>query len=250
MNKNLNYTFDTIRIVMVNTTEAGNIGAAARAMKNMALSNLYLVNPQNYPSAAATARASNADDILAKARVCKSLAEAVADCQLTIGTSLRKRNIKWQQTDVVNVCNTIIKTVNKDSKKQKIAIVFGSETSGLSNDELDLCQILMTIPSNADYPSLNLAQAVQIFSYQLYLKVRDDATSANNKSIETLPTNKELQHFYRHLDQVLKSIGYTNYHRPDKLIIRRLRNIFNRTQLYKDEVAIMRGILTKIKKYK
>jgi TrmH family RNA methyltransferase len=156
MNKEENYThtFDRVRVVMVNTTEPGNIGAAARAMKNMNLSQLTLVNPQGYPSAVATARASGADDVLSNALVCESLEEALQGAHLVIGASARQRNIKWKQMDVVGACNEIQKITSVEN--QTVAVVFGTEKYGLTNEELDLCQILMTIPGNPDYFSLYL----------------------------------------------------------------------------------------------
>ena len=168
--KESNYTspaFDKVRIVMVGTTEPGNIGAAARAMKNMSLSRLFLVNPNKYPSAAATARASGADDVLSNAVVCSSLEEALEGVHLVIGASARQRNIKWKQMDVIDTCKEIQKTLAKS--RQQVAVIFGTENSGLTNKELDLCHILMTIPGNPDYFSLNVASAIQVFAYQYFV---------------------------------------------------------------------------------
>ena len=149
---------------MVNTTEPGNIGAAARAMKNMMLSELYLVSPSNYPSAVATARASGADDVLSNAKVCSTLEEALKGASLVIGASARQRNIKWRQLDVIDACSEIQTTIA--SNDEEVAVVFGTENSGLTNEELDLCSILMTIPGNPKYFSLNVASAIQVFAYQ------------------------------------------------------------------------------------
>ena len=163
INKETNYTltsFNKVRIVMVNTTEPGNIGAAARAMKNMLLTELYLVSPLNYPSAVATARASGADDVLSNAKVCSTLEEALIGAHLVIGASARQRNIKWRQLDVIETCGEIQSIVS--SKGQEVAVVFGTENSGLTNEELDLCSILMTIPGNPEYFSLNVASAIQV----------------------------------------------------------------------------------------
>ncbi len=163
INKETNYTltsFNKVRIVMVNTTEPGNIGAAARAMKNMLLTELYLVSPSNYPSAVATARASGADDVLSNAKVCSTLEEALIGAHLVIGASARQRNIKWRQLDVIETCGEIQSIVS--SKGQEVAVVFGTENSGLTNEELDLCSILMTIPGNPEYFSLNVASAIQV----------------------------------------------------------------------------------------
>ncbi len=243
MEKDTNYTFDNIRVVMVNTTEPGNIGASARAMKNMNLSKLYLVNPKHYPSAVATARASGADDVLSKAVVCGSLKTALRGVHLVIAASARQRNIKWQQTDVVGACEKITKL----SKNQKAAVVFGTEKYGLTNQELELCQVLMTIPGNPDYFSLNVAFAIQVFAYQYY--VFSTTTKFDNSSNNKLASFDELEGFYNHLSQVLEHIEYFEEKRPKALLMRRLRRLFTKTELEKEEVAIFRGILRNIKAF-
>jgi len=244
MQKDTNYTFDNVRVVMVNTTEPGNIGAAARAMKNMNLSKLYLVNPKGYPSAVATARASGADDVLAGAVVCETLEEALQGSHLVIGASARQRNIKWKQMDVVGACSEIQKTTSVD--KQEVAVVFGTENSGLSNEELDLCQILMTIPGNPNYFSLNVASAIQVFAYQNYVY---NTTTEFEKSTNEIASYDELEGFYVHLAQVLEHIEYFEDKRPKELLMRRLRRFFGRAEPEKEEVAIFRGILRNIKPF-
>ena len=244
MEKDTNYTFDSVRVVMVNTTEPGNIGAAARAMKNMNLSKLYLVNPKGYPSAVATARASGADDVLAGAVVCDTLEEALQGSHLVIGASARQRNIKWKQMDVVGACSEIQKTTSVD--KQEVAVVFGTENSGLSNEELDLCQILMTIPGNPNYFSLNVASAIQVFAYQNYVY---NTTIEFEKSTNEIASNVELEGFYAHLAQVLEHIEYFEEKRPKELLMRRMRRFFGRAEPEKEEVAIFRGILRNIKPF-
>ena len=244
MQKDTNYTFDNVRVVMVNTTEPGNIGAAARAMKNMNLSKLYLVNPKGYPSAVATARASGADDVLAGAVVCETLEEALQGSHLVIGASARQRNIKWKQMDVVGACSGIQKTTSVD--KQEVAVVFGTENSGLSNEELDLCQILMTIPGNPNYFSLNVASAIQVFAYQNYVY---NTTTEFEKSTNEIASNVELEGFYAHLAQVLEHIEYFEEKRPKELLMRRMRRFFGRAEPEKEEVAIFRGILRNIKPF-
>lgn len=236
--------FDRVRVIMVNTTESGNIGAAARAMKNMSLSNLYLVNPQGYPSAVATARASGADDVLSNAVVCQSLEEALKGVHLVVGASARQRNIKWKQMDVVGTCGEIQKITSVDS--QQVAVVFGTEKSGLTNKELDLCQILMTIPGNPNYFSLNVASAIQVFAYQNY--VYNTTTQFEKSSNETAGFD-ELESFYEHLAQALEHIEYFEDKRPKTLLMRRLRRFFNRAEPEKAEIAILRGILRNIKPF-
>ncbi len=247
MKENEYYTFAKVRIVMVNTTEAGNIGASARALKNMCLSRLYLVNPSNYPSAEATARASGADDILASAKVCNSLADALFGCNLVIGASARQRSIKWQQLGLVQSCELIKSTVINDNKAE-IAVVFGTESSGLNNNELDMCQVLMTIAGNKDYFSLNVSQAVQVFSYQLYNQLINTKPTTNNDN--NLAKFEDIEYFYQHLEQILVSINYPSSKKPITLLMRRLRAIFSKALLKQDELAILRGILNAIEKYK
>jgi len=244
MQKETNYTFDNVRVVMVNTTEPGNIGAAARAMKNMNLSRLYLVNPKTHPSAVATARASGADDILSSAVVCDTLEEALAGTQLVIGASARQRNVKWRQMDVVDACTEIQKSTTVAG--QEAAVVFGTENSGLSNEELDLCQILMTIPGNPNYFSLNVASAIQVFAYQNYIS---NTTTAFEKSTNEIASYDEVEGFYAHLAQVLEHIDYFEEKRPKELLMRRMRRFFGRAEPEKEEVAIFRGILRNIKPF-
>jgi len=247
INKETNYTltsFDKVRIVMVNTTEPGNIGAAARAMKNMMLTQLYLVAPSNYPSAVATARASGADDVLSNAIVCSSLEEALIGVNLVIGASARQRNIKWRQLDVIETCNEIQSSVV--SNNQEVAVVFGTENSGLTNEELDLCSILMTIPGNPQYFSLNVASAIQVFAYQNYVSTVEGKF---DNTLGELVNFEDLNSFYKHLEQALEHLGYFDSKKPQNLLMRRLRRFFGRSVPEKEEVAILRGILNKIKPY-
>ena len=230
---------------MVNTTEPGNIGAAARAMKNMLLTELYLVSPLNYPSAVATARASGADDVLSNAKVCSTLEEALIGTHLVIGASARQRNIKWRQLDVIETCGEIQSIVS--SKGQEVAVVFGTENSGLTNEELDLCSILMTIPGNPEYFSLNVASAIQVFAYQNYVSTVE--SKFDNSGGETA-NFEELNSFYNHLEQSLEHINYFDSKKPKSLLMRRLRRLFGRSNPEKEEVAILRGILNKIYPYK
>ncbi|MBE29383.1 RNA methyltransferase [bacterium] len=247
LNNETNYTltnFNKVRIVMVNTTEPGNIGAAARAMKNMMLSQLYLVSPSKFPSAVATARASGADDILSNARVCSTLEEALNGVKLVIGASARQRNIKWRQLDVIDTCSQIQSSIV--SSDEDVAVVFGTENSGLTNEELDLCSILMTIPGNPKYFSLNVASAVQVFAYQNFISSIDGKFDNTPKDIASF---EDLNSFFKHLEQVLEHINYFDSKKPKSLLMRRIRRLFGRSEPEKDEIAILRGILNKINPY-
>ena len=227
-----------IRIVLVETSHPGNIGATARAMKNMSLNQLYLVKPHIFPCADATARASGADDILASAVVCESLNEAIADCSLVIGASARSRTITCPELNPRDCAEKVI----AESQHQQIAIIFGRENSGLKNHELDLCQYLLSIPCNPDYSSLNLAAAVQVVCYELLM------ASRQNQAIETIPpkippaTAQQMALFYEHLLQTLHDIEFIQSNKSD-VIMRRLRRLYHRSQLDSKEVDMLRGIL-------
>ncbi len=228
-----------IKIVLVETSHPGNIGAVARAMKNMSMSNLCLVSPKIFPSAEATSRATGADDILAKAIVYNSLHDAISDCQLVIGASARCRTISWPE---MTPRETAEKIVASDTKL-KTAIIFGRENSGLKNHELDLCQYLLRIPCNEDYSSLNIAAAVQVVCYELFIgagQYSELIIGDKGKAIKA--TNEQMDLFYEHLYQTLTDIGFIH---PDKSksIMRRLRRIFNRADLDVKEIDILRGIL-------
>jgi len=231
-------TLDNIRFVLVGTTHPGNIGAAARAMKTMGLSNLHLVTPKIYPSAEATARASGADDVLAKAIVHESLDDALAGCQQVYGMSARLRHLP---VPVVNPREAVAR-IQQSPDDAQIAIVFGRENSGLSNDELDRCQHLVNIPANTEYSSLNLAAAVQVLAYEL--KMSFDPTIVVGRIGEDREAidAKDLEHLYSHFEQSLTAIGFLDPENPRNLM-RRLRRLFNRAELDRNELQILHGIL-------
>jgi tRNA (cytidine32/uridine32-2'-O)-methyltransferase len=230
---------DNIVIVLVETSHPGNIGAVARAMKNMCMKHLVLVSPKLFPCADATSRASGADDILASAVVCSTLQEAIADCQIVIGSSARCRTISWPEITPRECAEKL----SLDARDNKVAIVFGRESSGLKNEELDLCQYLLRIPCNPDYSSLNLAAAVQVICYELFVASgqRYDVAIGDKGEIP-LATADQMESYYEHLAQALSDIGFMH---PDKskTIMRRLRRVYNRIQLDTKELDILRGIL-------
>jgi len=226
-----------IRVVMVETSHPGNIGAAARAMKNMGLSELTLVAPRSHPSQEAIARASGADDLLQQARVTGALAEAVADCRVVIGASARLRTVAWPLLDPREAAAMAV----SEAPGSPVALVFGRESSGLSNDELDLCTHLVHIPTNPDYSSLNVAMAIQVISYEVRLASMAEAplkAAANDAA-----SNAEMEGFFGHLEQALDEIGFTDDRRSEKLM-RRLRRLFHRATPDSEEVNILRGILS------
>jgi tRNA (cytidine32/uridine32-2'-O)-methyltransferase len=229
-----------IKIVLVETSHPGNIGAVARAMKNMAMVNLCLVNPKIFPSAEATARAAGSDDILAQAEVHGSLAEAISDCSVVFATSARLRTISWPEI-APRACADMIM---RELSGQKVALVFGRENSGLTNQELDLCHYLLRIPCNHNYSSLNIAAAVQVICYELFVAAHESQDSKAEKQTADAPANKgQMEQFYQHLHEALLDIGFILHPDKSKSIMRRLRRIFNRVQLDAREVDMLRGIL-------
>jgi TrmH family RNA methyltransferase len=227
-----------IRIVLVETSHPGNIGAIARAMKNMALSQLYLVKPKIFPSADATARASGADDILASAVICDTLTEAVADCEIVMGASARDRTIGWP-TLVAKQC---AEQALKDAQNNQVALVFGRENSGLTNAELDCCQYLIRIPCNKDFSSLNLAAAVQVFTYELFSRASQQIEEKAVSASEPLATSAQIEGFYQHLQETLTAIDFIQSGQSNS-VMRRLRRLYSRSRLSTREVDILRGIL-------
>lgn len=226
-----------IRIVLVGTTHPGNIGATARAMKTMGLSELCLVSPKLYPCAEATARASGADDVLAGARVCQSLDEAIASCSLVFGASARLRSLPWPQLDARASAQQLV----MEAAQAPVALLFGRESSGLTNEELERCHCLVTIPADPQYSSLNLAAAVQVLCYEILMAAMA-APQMHQPDAPRLATASEMEHFYAHLEQVLLASGFLNPENPKKLM-RRLRRLFNRARPDKIERNILHGIL-------
>lgn len=234
-------SFPNIRIVLIGTTHPGNIGATARAMKTMCLDQLYLVNPQRYPSAEATARASSANDLLARARVCTTLDEALGDCSLVIGASARLRAMTWPQLDPRQSAAQLL----KESRHARVALIFGREHSGLTNEELDRCQYLVHIPGNPEYNSLNLAAAVQVMAYEIMMGSLASSQVDTETEGEDMDyaSGEETEAFYSHLEETLVEIDFLDPENP-RLLMRRLRRLYNRVRLDRNEVNILRGILT------
>jgi len=208
-------------------------------MKTMGLHRLYLVEPKHFPDAHATALSVNASDVLETAVVTDALEEAIADCNFVIGVTGKKRSLSQE---LFNVREAAAKAKSIAGSKQQIALVFGNETSGFSSAEADLFQALATIPANPEYNSLNLSQAVQIMCYECRMAITDGKSHIESNPTE-LATQEELEHFYTHMRQVLEEIGYINPRAPKKLF-ERLRRMYARTQLEKEEVHLLRGVLT------
>ncbi|MDH5424255.1 MAG: RNA methyltransferase [Gammaproteobacteria bacterium] len=236
---------ENIRIVMVNTSHPGNIGAAARAMKNMSLAELYLVDPVEFPSTEAALRATHAVDIVDKAVVSGSLAEAVADCSLVIGTSARERTMSW----VVEKPREMAATALAHASQGKVAIVFGRERTGLTNEELSLCQRLVHIPTNPECTSLNVAAAVQVIAYELF---NADLGESNYIVPEQLGDDQvakagQIQTLHQHFEQVMTEVAFFGSNNPEN-VMRRLQLFLNRAQPTRRELNILHGILTAMQK--
>ena len=229
-----------VRIVLVGTTHPGNIGATARAMKVMCQQSLYLVTPKVFPSAEATARATGADDILANAVVCNDLKEAISDCDLVIGTTARTRSLRWPMVTPRECAETVF-----EKKYSNVAIVFGRENSGLSNEELELCNLVLQIPTNSEYSSLNLASAVQIVCYEIYLLANQEASKNSDEIDIDLVNQDKMELFYQHLEDCLIDINYYDVDNP-KLLMHRMRRLFNRLQMEESEYNILRGIFSRV----
>jgi TrmH family RNA methyltransferase len=236
-----------VRIVLVQTSHPGNIGASARAMKTMGLSDLRLVNPARYPNAEATAMASGADDMLARTPVHGSLDEALAGCRLVLGTSARQRSLRWPELSPREGARALMEA----AAGGPVALLFGREQSGLSNEELDRCQALVTIPADEDYSSLNLGAAVQVLCYEL--RVAALARAAAGRPVAELPPEDQpasadaLEGFYAHLERTLIGLDFLDPGNPRHLM-RRLRRLFGRAVPTVNEINILRGILTAAEK--
>lgn len=229
-----------IRIVLMETSHPGNIGAVARAMKNMGLRELHLVKPREFPHPEAVARASGADDLLDRAVVHADMQTAVADCGLVIGTSARQRHIPFTAIEP-RECAQL--AVNKAREGNAVALVFGTERTGLTNTELALCGHLVTIPTSDVYSSLNIAMAVQIIAYELRLATREAVPTTERE--EPLASQLDMERFYQHLETVFAGTQFRD-HTSSGHLMSRVRRLFNRAQVDQNEMRILRGILTAV----
>ena len=226
-----------VRIVLIDPSHPGNIGSVARAMKNMALSDLVLVRPRSFPHAEANALAAGADDVLAGARVVASVEEAIADCAFIAGTTSRPRSYYWEFTTPRDIAGRIVSLPSDN----RAALLFGSERYGLATEDLNHCNVLVRIPANPEYCSLNLAMSVQLAAYEIFM-AREQPHSHTQLEMPLAPSG-DVEHFYSHLHQVLNEIDFED--RTGHLM-ERLRRLFNRAQLDRNELNILRGILSAV----
>jgi TrmH family RNA methyltransferase len=226
-----------VRIVLIDPSHPGNIGSVARAMKNMALSDLVLVRPRSFPHPESSALAACADDVLANARIVATVSEAVADCGYVAGTTSRPRSYYWEFTTPRDVAARIVALPGDN----RAALLFGSERYGLGTEDLQYCNVLVRIPANTEYCSLNLAMSVQLLAYEIFM-ARETPVSQTQLELP-LATAGDVEHFYNHLHQVLDDIDF-----EDKTghLMERLRRLFNRAQMDRNELNILRGILSAV----
>ncbi len=252
----LDKMLDKIKVVLVNTSHTGNMGSAARAMKTMGLSKLVLVDPKSEPDGKASALAAGATDVLGQAEIVDNLEQAVADCGLVVGTSARSRTLSWPMLDS-RECGEKLVT---EAENYPVALVFGRESSGLTNEELQLCHYHVCIDANPVYSSLNLAAAVQTLCYEIRMHFLHGTKAQNQVSVKDedafddapdaltdYPLSEELQQFYEHFERTFSNTGFIRKKHPGA-VMSKVRRMFNRARLESSELAILRGMLSSIDK--
>lgn len=235
-----------IRVVLSHTSHPGNIGAAARAMKTMGVSRLTLVNPKCFPHEEAIARSAGADDILHGASMCQTLDEALAGCVFAVAVSARHRNLGPKPSQARDAAPDILNLALGGD----VALVFGNETSGLSNDEVQRCQRTVFIPASPEYTSLNLGSAVQLVCYEMRMAAFSGQPPVVTNAVpfaSPLATNDDIERFYSHLERVMVTTGFLDPDHPKRLLPK-LRRLFGRAELERDEISILRGILDAVEK--
>jgi tRNA/rRNA methyltransferase len=230
-----------IRIVLSHTSHPGNIGATARAMKTMGIVSLYLVNPKKFPDADADARASGAVDVLRDARVCASLSEALQGTVYALAVSARRRELAYTSADARSAAQELLAA----AQAGEVAIVFGTEMSGLTNEEILQCRAVAHIPADPAYSSLNLAAAVQVLAYEARVAALGATPPAPSESVPA--RHEDIENFYTHLEQSLLDSGFFDPANPKRLLPR-LRRLFGRIRLEQEEVNILRGMLNSFRK--
>lgn len=230
---------ENVRVVLVGTSHSGNIGSAARAMKTMGISQLVLVTPQAPIDGKSIALSAGASDVLGNAQIVDTLEEAVGPCQLVIGSSARDRTLDWPLLDGREAGVKLA----SEAQSSPVALVFGRERTGLTNEELQLCHFHANVPANPEYSSLNLAMAVQLLCYE----VRMAHLSKPHRDLRALPDASEMERFYDHLEQTLCQIGFIVPKHPGK-VMEKIRRMFNRIRMEQPELNVMRGILSAIER--
>lgn len=250
---------DKIRIVLVEPSHPGNIGSVARAMKTMGLTDLVLVNPKKFPHYEATKLAAGADSVLLDANVVDTALEAVGDCTMVLGTSVRDREVTWPTYDPRQTASVVAEHLTDEPDSHQVAVLFGRENSGLSNAEMDLCQSQIRISANPDYSSLNLASAVQIIAYEM--RMQDNLTSAglikdkplDSESADVTPaqkrqkvaTKRQKEGHLEHLQNTLEALEFVNV-KPPTMLMRKITRLYNKADLSVEEIQILRGIYSAV----
>jgi tRNA/rRNA methyltransferase len=230
-----------VRVVVSHTTHPGNIGAAARAMKTMGLRDLYLINPRHFPDPQADAMAAGADDVLRDATVCSSIDEALQGVVFTVAMTARLRDISIE----VKTPREAMPLLLQQAATQPVALLFGTEMSGLTNEEMGKAQVLVNIPAHPDFSSLNIAAAVQVVSYELSVAAQSYLPSMP----ETRPAaHEQVEGFFVHLEKTLHEIGFFTTQNPARMM-QRLRRLYARARLEQDEINILRGIMSVATEY-
>ena len=232
-----------IRVVLVRTYHPGNIGSAARAMKTMGLTDLRLVNPLDFPSEEATKMAASADDVINSATICNSIYEAVEDCAVVIASTARSRGFDLPELTPEESAEYLCSL----AKKKKVALIFGPERMGLSNEDLQYAKYRVTIPANPEYSSLNLAAAVQTLSYEIFKRSNILLKPKQTESQRSFPEIEKLEQYYTSLEEMLTESGFIIQNHPGK-IMQKLRTLFARAQLDETELNILHGILASFQK--
>jgi len=241
------FKLDNIRIILIETISSYNIGAVARAMKTMGLQELYLVNPKKFPSEKSYALAVGAYDILKKVVIKKTVLESIKNCELIFGTSIRNRKYDWPTISSKKMAKKIIHYKNKSNRK--IAILFGREDNGLSNHELKYCHYRVYIRTHSIYTSLNLSQAVQIISYDIYNYFIKKNRKSFSYKLKPLANKEVVQKFYEHLEKVLYKINFLKYNNKKKyILIYRFQRLFQKAKLETEEINLLRGFCSMIEK--
>ena len=236
-----------IRFVLVDTTHPGNIGAVARAMKNMGLSDLVLVNPREFPHPEATARASGADDLLLTARVVPTLAEAIANCGLVLATTSRQRDHFFRVLEAREAAIRAVQEARDGAATGSgVAVLFGTERNGLSNEQLLSAHALLFIPSNPEYTSLNVAMAAQLIAYEIRMAQHTGAPQVAPAREVPLATPADMDRLYAHLEVVMEEVGFRDRTQSGTALMGRIRRFLNRAEPDANEVNILRGMLTAV----
>ena len=232
--------FQNINFVLVNTSHPGNIGACARAMNSMGIFNLLLVNPKEFPSKEAEARAKSGKKVLEKAKIHKNMNEAIGTSNLIIGTSARSRSMPWPMMEISNLGKTINESL---ANNDEVSIVFGNEAVGLDNEDLGKCDFHLQIPTSKD-SSLNLSHAVQIVAYEIYKESFSSDSIVQQREVD-LATSMQKEKLIDHIETVLELLDFYDHENPKQVPVR-LRRLTKRMQLDKLEIGILRGILSKL----